>query len=223
MRSIQAVRATIHTHATLAKKKVAQPGLDPRYTDLDSLYKSWGDALPRHLRVYYPVDGSAPKLPFHFVANLHSYHNLSIIMHTRPQLMSTPDPLSETWRRPMLVSYSAAKRLCQLQESILQHFGLPGLLCMLRGINFTIYGILTCTMLHLVCPSTLVSNLISDGRCRSLSRILIPTSITKRLTTSPVTCAFSSSVRARGRCHRWSGKFCRCERLFRPTSTNLLN
>jgi hypothetical protein len=37
-----------------------------------------------------------------------------------------------------------------LQEGLLQSFGMTGLLCMQRGINFTIYCVLTCTVLHLV-------------------------------------------------------------------------
>jgi hypothetical protein len=32
----------------------------------------------------------------------------------------------------------------------LKTYGMPGLLCMMRGISFHIYAVLTCTMLHLV-------------------------------------------------------------------------
>ena len=50
----------------------------------------------------------------------------------------------------MMTCYSAAKTMCKLQEAILKTYGMPGLLCMLRGMSFTIYAVLTCTMLHLV-------------------------------------------------------------------------
>ncbi len=50
----------------------------------------------------------------------------------------------------MMVSYNAAKMLCRLQEAVLQTYGLLGLQCMQRGINFTIYAVLACIVLHLV-------------------------------------------------------------------------
>ena len=54
----------------------------------------------------------------------------------------------------MNVCYNSAKILCRLQEGILANFDLTGLLVMQRGINFTIYAILTCVMLHLVALSS---------------------------------------------------------------------
>jgi hypothetical protein len=50
----------------------------------------------------------------------------------------------------MVVSYNAAKMLCRLQEAVVGSFGLNGLQCMQRGINFTIYAVLGCIVLHLV-------------------------------------------------------------------------
>lgn len=50
----------------------------------------------------------------------------------------------------MEVCYESSKKICRLQEAIFHTFGLSGLLCMQRGINFVIYTVLTCTMIHLV-------------------------------------------------------------------------
>lgn len=55
-----------------------------------------------------------------------------------------------SWKQHMESCYSSAKAMCRLQEGIMQAFGLSGLLCMQRGINFVIYSVLSCTMIHLV-------------------------------------------------------------------------
>ncbi|RAL60471.1 hypothetical protein DID88_000246 [Monilinia fructigena] len=57
-----------------------------------------------------------------------------------------------------------SKLLCRLQEAVLHSFGLTGLLCMQRGINFTIYCVLTCTVLHLVAITSPDPDLNSDAR-----------------------------------------------------------
>lgn len=54
----------------------------------------------------------------------------------------------------MTICYQSAKVLCRLQEALLAQFDMTGLLCMQRGINFTIYAILTCIMLHLIALSS---------------------------------------------------------------------
>lgn len=68
------------------------------------------------------------------------------------------------WKHHMMICYSSAKLLCRLQEVVLQSFGMTGLLCMQRGINFTIYGVLTCTVLHLVALTSPDPDLNSDAR-----------------------------------------------------------
>ncbi len=69
----------------------------------------------------------------------------------RPQLQAASTSLDGTWKQQLLICYSAATRLCRLQEAIVQQYGLDGLLWMQRGVNFAIYCILTSTVLHLVC------------------------------------------------------------------------
>lgn len=149
VRCVRNVRFLNDIYGRIKKKK--NWGADPELGALNPSFINWLHELPHDLHLDYPLDGSPPWLPTHFIGNLHSYYHLAIIMLYRPQLMfSGLFPADSSWRQHMLLCYSSAKYLCRLQEAILQAFGLPGLLCMQRGINFTIYAVLTCTMLHLV-------------------------------------------------------------------------
>ena len=123
---------------------------DPRFINMSSTLDQWRDELPRDLQVKFPDDETPPWLPSHFVGNMHSYYHLTVIMLHRPQLMHSKSYADGSWKMHMAVCYTSAKDMCRLQEGILQTFGLPGLLCMQRGINFVIYAVLTCTMIHLV-------------------------------------------------------------------------
>jgi len=137
------------------RKKTPDWALDPAFVGHNADFSRWLREVPEDMQIVYPQDGSAPWIPSHQIANLHSYHCLSIVMHFRPQLHAVSDCYDGIWKQHMLTCYSAAKNLCKLQEAILKTYGMPGLLCMVRGISFHIYAILTCTMLHLVaitCP-----------------------------------------------------------------------
>ena len=148
-RMISSVRKMNDVMVKVKKKK--DWGSDPRWVKLSPFFDAWLDELPPDLRVSYPQDGSAPWLPSHFVGNLHSYYELSLIMLHRPQLAASDSfALDGDWKRHMMLCYAAAKNLCRLQEAILSGFGIPGLRCMQRGLGFTIYAVLTCTVLHLV-------------------------------------------------------------------------
>lgn len=138
-------------------KKTKDWGIDPEFVQLDPSLNSWLAELPADLTVTYPPDGSPPLLPSAFVGNLHSYYNLSVILFNRPQLAAlSPSTPGGQWKHHMVVSYNAAKMLCRLQEAVINMFGLNGLQCMQRGINFTIYAILSCIVLHLVCSPFLI-------------------------------------------------------------------
>ncbi|CAG8019449.1 unnamed protein product [Penicillium salamii] len=133
-------------------KKQKDWGADARFVQNNPLFADWLRTLPSDLQVNYPADGSPPWLPSHFVGNMHSHCHLAIILLHRPQLLASQSfAAGGEWKIHMSLCYSSAKSLCRLQEAILQRFGLSGLLYMQRGINFAIYCILTCTMLHLVC------------------------------------------------------------------------
>lgn len=136
-------------------KKQKDWGADPRFVQKNPLFADWLRNLPADLQVDYPADGSPPWVPSHFVGNMHSHCHLAIILLHRPQLLASRSfAAGGDWRVHFSLCYSSAKSICRLQEAILERFGLSGLLYMQRGINFAIYCILTCTMVHLVsCPT----------------------------------------------------------------------
>lgn len=160
-----------NVYATIKKKK--DWGVDPALVQLNPSFSAWMSELPSDLQVSFADDGSPPWLPSHFIGNLHSYYYLSIIMLHRPQLtFMDPGGMDGGWKAHMMMCYSSAKYLCRLQEAIINTFGLTGLLSMQRGINFTIYCILTCTVLHLVriTPSRLVLPLTIAPGCYHVAR-----------------------------------------------------
>ena len=132
-------------------------GTDPEIAKLNPPAIQWLDDLPSDLKPTFTTDEDAvPWLPSHFVGNMHCYYHLLIIMLHRPQLMSSSSfSAGGSWKQHMALCYSSAKAMCTLQEGIHETFGLAGFLCMLRGINFVIYAVLTCTMIHLVSPISL--------------------------------------------------------------------
>jgi hypothetical protein len=132
-------------------KKSKEWGIDPEFVQLDPSLNAWLAGLPPDLTLSYPADGSPPWIPSAFVGNLHSYYYLTIILFNRPPLaVLNPSTPGGQWKQHMMVSYNAAKMLCRLQEAVMGQFGLNGLQCMQRGINFTIYAVLGCIVLHLV-------------------------------------------------------------------------
>ncbi|KAK0123171.1 hypothetical protein ONS96_010171 [Cadophora gregata f. sp. sojae] len=160
---VRNVRRANNVYAKIKKKK--DWGIDPDFVQLNPSFESWMNDLPPDLQVTFPPDGSRPWLPSHFIGNLHSYYYLSIIMLHRPQLtFMEPTGMDGGWKHHMMICYSSAKLLCRLQEATLESFGMTGLLCMLRGINFTIYCILTCTVLHLVALTSPDPDLNTDAR-----------------------------------------------------------
>lgn len=132
------------------RKKTADWALDPAFVAHNADFSLWQRELPEDLQISYPPDNSPPWIPSHYLANLHSYQALAIVMHFRPQVNAVAESYDGIWKQHMMTCYSAAKTMCKLQEAILKTYGMPGLLCMLRGMSFTIYSVLTCTMLHLV-------------------------------------------------------------------------
>jgi hypothetical protein len=156
------------------KKKTNEWALDSGFIAHNKDFSQWLQELPEDMQIVYPPDGSAPWIPSHYIANMHSYHYLGVIMHLRPQLHAVSDSYDGTWKQHMVSCYSAAKNMCKLQEAVIKTYGLPGLLCMQRGISFTIYAVLTCTMLHLVGILLLLrAYLANQNRWLSLAQILV--------------------------------------------------
>lgn len=136
------------------KKKQTHWAADPKFFESNPFFADWLRSLPPELQINYPADNSPPWIPSHFVANMHSHFHLGIILLHRPQLVASKSfAAGGDWRIHLSLCYSSAKKLCRLQEAVLGYYGLSGLLFMQRGINFTIYCILVCTMLHLVSTS----------------------------------------------------------------------
>ncbi|EUC37413.1 hypothetical protein COCCADRAFT_85714 [Bipolaris zeicola 26-R-13] len=152
------IAKNVYHSASIFKKlrnKTPDWPLDPSFVAHNTDFSIWLRELPEDMQLVYPQDGSAPWIPSHQIANMHSYQYLATVMHFRPQLHAVSDSYDGIWKQHMLTCYSAAKSLCKLQEAILKTYGMPGLLCAVRGISFHIYALLTCTMLHLVavtCP-----------------------------------------------------------------------
>ena len=149
VRKIKNVRVMSAIYAKIKRNK--DWGGDPQFVNLVPELQRWHDELPLDLQVNLTDDGSPLWLPSHFVGNMHSYYHLTNIMLHRPQLMAANSfSAGGQWKQHMASCYSSAKAMCRLQEAILQTYGLSGLLCMQRGINFVIYAVLSCTMIHLV-------------------------------------------------------------------------
>lgn len=165
MRCIKNVRDTCTVYVASLRTKKLDWAQEPVFLEHNADFDFWLNDLPPYLQISYPPNGSAPWVHDHFIANLHCYHYLTVVMHYRPQLQSTSIGLDDNWRNTMRTSYNAATRICRLQEAVIKTYGLAGLLCMQRGVNFAIYSILTCTMLHLVSmarhPETTTTNSIT--------------------------------------------------------------
>ena len=141
-------------------KKKKDWGLDSQLVAYNVAFSKWPEELPPDLQLSMPADGSPPWLPTHFVGNMHSHYHLGVVMLHRAQVVASQSFATDSaWRHHMSVCYNSAKLLCRLQEAVLEAFGLSGLLCMLRGISFTLYSTLTCTMVHLVSFSKVLRKL----------------------------------------------------------------
>lgn len=149
VRNVRNIRTIAETYHEL--RKTEGWGGHPKFVAHNQAFDSWPDALPEDLQLNLPADGTPPWLLSHFIGNMHAHYQLGRIMLQRPQLMASKSFAADSaWKQHMTSCYTSAKVLCRLQEAIISQFGLQGLMCMLRGINFTIYAVLTCVMLHLV-------------------------------------------------------------------------
>lgn len=149
MRIAKNIRGTSRLHIRLRKQR-KDWAIDAEFVQHNQDYTAWLRDLPQDFQVAYPNDTSPPWIPSHYVGNIHCYHWLGMLMHHRPQLHALANTYDGSWKQLMLLCHTAAKNMCRLQEAVLHNYGLPGLLCMQRGISFSIYCVLTSTMLHLV-------------------------------------------------------------------------
>jgi len=127
--------------------------LDPTFVRRNEEIAAWVRQLPSDMQVHYPADDSPPWLASdHFVGYIHCYHHLVVVMHHRPQLQALLEKRDPSFKTHLEICLQSAAKMCKIQEALVRDFGLHGLQFMQRGISFTIYAVLTCTMLHLVSP-----------------------------------------------------------------------
>jgi len=143
------IRKTI-TGFILLHKRGGDWSLHKEYVDVEQYYNRFPLICPRDLQIM-SHDDSPTFVPSPFIGNMNAYYHLSIIMHHRPQIHYLMESVpGDAWKPYLVTCLDAAKKICRIQESILDTYHVEGLRFMLRGISFTIYSILTCTMLHLV-------------------------------------------------------------------------
>ncbi|RMZ83484.1 hypothetical protein DV737_g1526, partial [Chaetothyriales sp. CBS 132003] len=149
IRNVRNIR--LITDVSVKVKRDKNWGLRQELVAYNATFLQWPKELPPDLSIAMPTDGSKLILPSHFVGNMHTHYQLGIVMLRRPQFTAAKEFGKDSeWRKHMTVCYDSAKTLCRLQEAVLSQFDLVGLMCMQRGINFTIYTILTCVMIHLI-------------------------------------------------------------------------
>jgi hypothetical protein len=125
--------------------------LDPIFVRQNDVISSWANGLPPDMQVQFTDDDSPPYIGGdHFVAYLHIYHRLIIIIQHRPQLQTLLEQRDQGFKEHMDICNEAAIQMCCLQEALYGDFGIHGLQFMSRGMGFTIYCILTCMLMHLV-------------------------------------------------------------------------
>jgi len=150
VRNVRNVRGVTEIYQKL-KRKNKEWATDPKFVAYNQDFSKWPGELPADLEIAMPADGSLPRPPSHFVANMHCHYQLGIVMFYKPQLTASKDFIKDKkWKHDMTTCYNAAKQVCAFQEAILQNFDVRGLACMQRGLSFPIYAILTCIMVHLV-------------------------------------------------------------------------
>ncbi|KAF2674193.1 hypothetical protein BT63DRAFT_408401 [Microthyrium microscopicum] len=170
-RCIINVRKTIKSFLKL-RRKGPDWSLNEAYTSVESLYHKWTSDCPQDLQVVCPPDDSLPWIASPFVGNMAAYWHLSIVMHHRPQIHYLMEHVpGDSWRPYMLICLDSSKKIIRIFESMISTYKTESLRAMLRGISFTIYSVLTCTMLHLAAitaPDPEINNAARDYFVRSM-------------------------------------------------------
>jgi len=178
MRAIRVVRTTNKNWAHLRRTK-ADWANDVLFIENNKDVENWLTELPDHLRIEFPTDGTLPFISSHFLANLHCYYYLAVLLQHRPQveLLTREDA---RYAEEVATCYDAAKRICVLQEALKQKYGWPGLFPMLRGAHFHMYCVVACLMYHLVSLWTLDPSLFPQTREFTERHMRILDSLTSR-------------------------------------------
>jgi hypothetical protein len=62
------------------RKKTSDWALDPAFVAHNADFSLWSREVPDDMQIVYPPDNSPPWIQSHYIANLHSYQCLAIIM-----------------------------------------------------------------------------------------------------------------------------------------------
>ncbi|KAI5800545.1 hypothetical protein FPQ18DRAFT_253090 [Pyronema domesticum] len=156
VRLIHNIRRMSDVHAKL--KSSPNWRNDPQFLQSGPSLEQWSYDLPAglHIDVNVDLNQPAPNIDSHLSGNLQVYYHLARIMLHRPALaFGKTFSTGGEWRRHMIVCTHAAKAICRLEEIVFQLYGMLGLQCMSRGVNFSIYSLLSGAMIHLIaatCP-----------------------------------------------------------------------
>lgn len=150
-----ALQKTIRRMVDVSSKLKARPGWrnDPQFLRSAPTLDGWLMKLPQYLQVHVSVDlnDRPPQLESHFAGNLQVYYHLARMMLHRPALAyGKTFSQGGEWRHHMSECTTAAKAICRLEEVVFEQYGMLGFQCMSRGVNFSIYSLLSGAMIHLV-------------------------------------------------------------------------
>lgn len=149
VRNVRNVRGITETYHKL-KRKNKDWANDPTFLAYNEDFRRWPGEVPADLKVSMPLEASK-QVPSHFLANMHCHYHLGIVMLYKPQLNASKDFANdEKWKGMFSLCYQSAKKVCMYQEAIIEQYNILGLACMLRGLSFPIYAILSCVMVHMV-------------------------------------------------------------------------
>lgn len=220
----------------------------PQFMESSPSLDQWLYDLPPDLHVQVVTDLAhpAPRLETHFAGNLQVYYHLARIMLHRPALAyGKAYGAGGEWRQHMGICTNAAKSICRLVEVIFEEYGMLGLQVMSRGVNFTIYALLTGAMIHLVflflfllhlsfhfyfyisfksrTPTTNqppVKGDFANFKCRLQQHVRTPNSTLTPRSTSAGQCGYSRTASIARHRPRRRGRLRRCARPSRSTSTD---
>ena len=130
-RACRQLRGLFEIYGTVKKENGWQS--HPKIQALNPSFPNWLNDLPPDMQIHYPADGSPPWLESHVVGFIHCYYHLGVLLLRRPQLMTSSFATSTEWKEHMSASYTSAKAICRIQESLLQNFGVEGLSYGQRG------------------------------------------------------------------------------------------
>lgn len=196
IRLVKNIRRMVDVHVKL--KEHPSWRNDPQFMKSAPSLDKWLSELPPDLLVEVNPDLNEPSPDVgnsHFTGNMQVYYHLARTMLHRPALAYGKTFTAEgEWRHHMSICSNSAKAICRLEEVIFRDYGMLGLQCMNRGVNFSIYTLLTGAMIHLVWYQSLCTIVTLLTSSRSQLHALTRNSITMLENTLQERCGYSRTV-----------------------------